>query len=75
MSSSAAGFEMGFVIRLNRVTFGAFLTDPLLVIAMLPPEMLLNPNQITESVARIVVQAAWLRAHENSLLHHWILSL
>jgi hypothetical protein len=66
---------MGFVIGLNSIALGAFLTDPLLVIAMLPPEMLLYPNKITQRVAWIVVQAARLRANENPLLHHRILPL
>jgi hypothetical protein len=66
---------MGFVIRLNSITFGAFVTDPLLVIAVFPSEMLLYPNKITQSVAWIMVQAAWFWAHENAFPHHWILSL
>lgn len=75
MASGAAGLEMGFVVRLNCVAFGAFLTNPLLVVAVLPSEVLLNPNQITQRVARVVVQATRFGAHEHPLPHHRSLSL
>lgn len=67
MAASAASFEMGFVVRMNCVPFWAFLTDPLLVVAVLPPKMFLNPHEIAERVARVVVQAARLRAYEHPL--------
>lgn len=46
MASGATGLEMGLVVRLNGVSLGALIADPLLVIAVLPSEMLLNANKI-----------------------------
>ena len=70
MASGAAGFEVGFVIRLNSIALVAFLTDPLLVITVLSSEVLLDSNQITQCVAGVMVQAAGLRAHKHPLPHH-----
>lgn len=75
MASGAASFEMGFVIGLNCVTFGALVANPLLVIAVLSSEVLLDANKITEGVAGVMVQAAWLWAHEHPLLYDRSLSL
>ena len=75
MASGTTGFEMSLVIGLNRVAFGTFLADPLLVIAVFPSEVLLDPNQVTEGVAGIMMEAAGLRAHEHALPHHGRLSL
>jgi len=75
VAPGTTGFEMCFVIRLHCIAFGASFTDPLLVIAVLPPEMLLYPNKITQSMARVMVQASWFRAHKHSLPHHWCLPL
>ena len=69
MSAGAAGLEMSLVIRLDRVSFGALCADPLLVVAVLPPEVLLDPDEIAERVAGIVVEAAGLRAHKHPLPH------
>ena len=69
MSSGTTGFEMGLVIGLNGVSFGAFVAHPLLVIAVLPAKVLLDPDEIAERVAGVVVQAAGLRAHKDPLLH------
>ena len=44
MATGATGFEMGFVIRLNSISFGALVTDPLLVVAMLSSEVLLDAD-------------------------------
>lgn len=67
VASGATGFEMGFVIGLNGIGLGAFLTNPLLVVAVLPPEVLFNPDQVTQCVARVVVQASGLGANKNPL--------
>lgn len=75
MTSCATGLEMSLVVGLNSITFGALLTDPLLVITMLPSEVLLNPDQIAKGMARVMVQAARLRAHKDALSHLWGLSL
>jgi hypothetical protein len=69
MASGTAGFEVGFVIRLNSVSFGAFLTHPLLVIAMLPSEMLLDPDKVAKSMAWVVVQTTRFWAYKNPLPH------
>lgn len=66
---------MGLVIGLNGVALGAFLTDPLLVVAVLPSEVLLDANEVAEGVARVVVQAGGLRANENPLPHNRSLPL
>lgn len=44
VATGATGFKMGFVIRLNCVGFGALVTDPLLVVAVLAPEVLLDAD-------------------------------
>ena len=75
MASGATGFEMGFVIRLNSIAFGAFLTHPLLVIAMFPSEMFFYSHKITKGMTGVMVQAARLWAHKHSLLHLLCLSL
>lgn len=74
MSSGATGFEMGFVIRLNRIAFGALVAYPLLVIAVFSSEVLLNPNKIAQGVARVMVQTAGLRADKHPFLDDLILS-
>lgn len=66
---------MGFVIRLHSVSFGAFLADPLLLITVLPPEVFLDPDKISERVAGIVVEAAGLRADVDTLPGHRGLAL
>jgi len=66
---------MCFVVRLHCVAFGASLADPLLVTAVFSSEMLLYANEITQSMARVMVQASGLRANEDSLLHQRSLPL
>lgn len=75
VASSAAGFEMGLVIGLNGVALGAFFTNPLFVVAVLPSEVLLDANEVAEGVARVVVQAGGFRAYENPLPHNRSLPL
>lgn len=75
MASCATGLEMGFVVGLNSIAFGALVANPLLVITVLPSEVLLNANKIAEGVTRVVVQAAGLGAHEDPLSNLWALSL
>lgn len=69
MASGTAGFEVGFVIRLNGVSFGAFLTHPLLVIAVLPSEMLFDTHKVAESVAWVMVQTTRFWAYKDPLPH------
>jgi hypothetical protein len=69
MASGTAGFEVGFVIGLNGVSFGAFLTHPLLVIAVLPSEMLFDADKVAKGMAWVVVQATWFWADKNPLPH------
>ena len=69
MASGTARFEVGFVIRLNGIAFRALVTNPLFVVAMLPPKMLLYPNKIAKSMTRVMVQTAWFWAHKHPLLH------
>ncbi|RDX92913.1 hypothetical protein CR513_24895, partial [Mucuna pruriens] len=45
---------MSFVIRLHCIAFGASFTDPLLVIAVLPSEVLLYPNKITQGMTWVM---------------------
>lgn len=75
MAAGATCFEMCFVVRLHCVAFGASLADPLLVTAVFSSEMLLYANEITQSMARVMVQASGLRANEDSLLHQRSLPL
>ena len=75
MASCATGLEMSLVIGLNSIAFGALITNPLLVITMLPSEVLLNADQIAKGMARVMVQAARLGAHEDALSYLWGLSL
>lgn len=70
MAAGAAGFEMGFIIGLNGVAFGAFFADPLLLVAVFSPEMFFDSDEIAEGVAGVVVEAARLRADENTLSGH-----
>lgn len=58
---------MRLVIGLHGVAFRAFLADPLLVIAVFPPEVFLDPHKIAEGVAGVVVKAAGLGADEDTL--------
>ena len=44
MASSPTSLEMCLKIRLNSIAFGAFVTNPLLVIAVLPSKMLLDTH-------------------------------
>lgn len=69
MATGTTRFEMGFVIGLNRVALCALFTNPLLVVTVLPPEMLLNPNQIPQRVGRVVVQATGFGANEHPFPH------
>lgn len=69
MSSGATGLEMGLVIGLYGVAFGALVAHPLLVVAVFPPEMFLDSDKIAERVARVVVETTRLRADKHSLLH------
>ena len=46
MASGATGFKMGLIIRLNSVALGTFFANPLLVVTVFSPEVLLDPNQI-----------------------------
>jgi len=68
MAPSATGFDVCLVIRLNGIPFGALVTDPLLVIAVLPSEVLLDAHKIPKGMARVMVQTAWLWTHKDSLL-------
>lgn len=69
MATGATGFEMGLVIGVDGVALGALFADPLLVIAVLPPEMLLDPDQIPEGMGRVVVQATGFGADEDPFPH------
>lgn len=75
MASGTTGLDVSLVIRLNRVPFGALVTHPLLVVAVLPPEVLLDPHKVTEGMARVMVQATWLRTNKHLLLHPLCLPL
>lgn len=55
MTSGTTSLEMRLVIGLNSIRFGALGTDPLPVTAVLPPKVLLDPNQVAESMARVMV--------------------
>lgn len=68
MAPGATGFDVSLVIRLNSIPFGTLVTDPLLVIAVLPSEVLLDSHKVPKGMARVMVQAAWLRAHKHPLL-------
>lgn len=50
VASGTTGLEVRLVIRLNSIAFGALLTDPLFVIAVLPSEMFFDADQIAKSV-------------------------
>lgn len=75
VASGTTGFEVSLVIRLHCIAFGASLTYPLFVVAMFPPEMLLDPNKVTQGMTRVMVQASWFRAHKHSFSNHWCLPL
>lgn len=59
---------MRLVIRLHSIPFVTFVTNPLLVIAVLPPEVFLDSNKVTKGMARVMVQTTWLRAHKHPFL-------
>lgn len=61
---------MSLEIRVNSIGLGAAVADPLLVVAMLPPEVLLDPDEVAQGVAGVVVQARRLGAHEHPLPHY-----
>ncbi|GMQ10940.1 hypothetical protein CsSME_00053745 [Camellia sinensis var. sinensis] len=54
MASSTTSLEMGLVIRLNSIAFGALLTNPLLIITMFPPEMLLDSDEKGAPVQKLI---------------------
>ncbi|KAJ0492700.1 hypothetical protein HanIR_Chr12g0577821 [Helianthus annuus] len=60
---------MSFIIRLNSVTLRALVTNPLFIIAVFPSKVLLDPNQITKCMTRVMVEATRFRAHENPLFY------
>jgi hypothetical protein len=64
---------MGFVVRLNCIAFGASLANPLLVDTVFTAEVLFDSDQISKSVARVMVETCWLRTHVDSLPHFLIL--
>ncbi|WVZ22503.1 hypothetical protein V8G54_001047 [Vigna mungo] len=68
MAPGATGFDVCLVIRLNSIPFGALVTDPLLVIAVLPSEVLLDAHKIPKGMTRVMVQTAWLWTDKYSLL-------
>ncbi|RDX99231.1 hypothetical protein CR513_17741, partial [Mucuna pruriens] len=68
MAPGATGFDVGFVVGLNCIAFGALVTNPLLVVAVLPPEVLLYSHKVPKGMARVMVQATWLRTHKHPLL-------
>lgn len=68
MAPGATGFDVSLVIRLNSIPFGALVTHPLLVIAVLPSEVLLDSHKVPKGMARVMVQTSWLRAHKHPLL-------
>lgn len=68
MASGATGFDVCFVIRLNSIAFGALVTHPLLVITVLPPEVLLDPNKVTKGMTWVMVQTTRLWANKHPLL-------
>ena len=69
MATSPTSLEMGLVVTLHRVPLRAPLTHPLLATTMLPSIVFLDSDEVTEGVARVVVQATGFRANKHSLLH------
>lgn len=67
VAACAARLEVRLVIRLDGVSLRALLADPLPAVTMLPPEMLLNPDEVAERVARVMVKARGLRANKHAL--------
>lgn len=74
MTTGTTSFKMRLVIGLNSIAFRALFTNPLLVIAVLSPEVLLDTYQITKRMARVMVQATRLRAYKNALPYNGGLS-
>lgn len=63
MATGPASLEVSLEVGLNRISLGASRTDPLTVRAVFSPEVLLDPDQVAERVAGIMVETAWLRTH------------
>lgn len=69
MTSSPTSLEMSFIIGLDGISFRTPSTDPLFIVAVFPPVVFLNPNQISKGMAWVVMQTCWFRANEHSFLH------
>jgi len=66
MAPRTAGLQVSFVIRLYRISLGAFDTFPLLLGAMLSSVMLLDTHEVAESVRWVVMKTRPLRTDVNS---------
>lgn len=68
MPPRPTGLEMSLIVTLHCIPLAALLAHPLLAVGVLPSVVLLDSDEIAQSVAGVVVQAARLRAHEHPLL-------
>eukprot|EP01018_Ginkgo_biloba_P023406 Gb_17204 [translate_table: standard] len=75
MAPGYAHLEMGFVFRLNFISLGALFAFPLLINVVLPMEVLLDANQVSKHMPRIVMQGCWVRPIVGALTHFWGRSL
>lgn len=67
MAAGPAGLEVRLVVRLHGVPLGAPRADPLPLATVLPTEMLLDPDKISERMTWVVVEATRLGTDEHSL--------
>lgn len=65
MATGAAGFEVSFEIGMNSISFRAFVTNPVLLVAVFSAEVFFDANEVTKGMARVVVETCRLGANKD----------